>query len=1026
MAIKLPMDIEKSYIHLLPGRLRLDVPGLLHNQTLAEQLAKKLGSRPGIRVGYVNPVSGRILIYFNQDKVKIGLLLSEMLGFSPQPNQAKHWPFATERIHPVQKRNTLPNNLNIQTNESRIPWHTLASNDVLSRLQSSAKSGLSSPIVEQRLKQYGYNELITKPKPSIVQMFLEPLKGFMPKLLLLAAGVSLVVGEATDALVIVVIVGLQSVIEAFQGYRAEKSLAALQELSAPTASVLRDGQIIKLQAKELVPGDIIVLEAGDRVPADARLVQEVNLSTNESCLTGESLPVAKNDQTSQELRLPIGDRLNMVFAGTMVTGGRGLAVVTATGMHTEMGNIAGLLKDVENEPTVLQRQMESLGKNISKLVGISVGIIAVINLLQGRPFLEILRTGVSLAVGAIPEGLPAVVTVALAAGVQRMAKRNAVVRHLTAVESLGSTTVICTDKTGTLTKNEMTVKEIYTDGETYQITGEGYQPNGKFFRHNQVIEPQSSAALTAVLKIGVLCNNAQLFRNNNGSWEMTGDPTEGALVTAAAKAGIRWEGLRQEHCRKKEIAFNSGRRMMTVVCLDNDGSHHVYVKGAVDTILDRCTQVWHGGILVNLDLKMRRNILAANEAMAGKALRVLATAWKTLPLEIELEQGNLETGLIFAGLTGMVDPPRPCVKRAIKKCHLAGVKVVMITGDHQKTAEAIAENLGILQNGISITGDCLEDLTEEQLISYADKTVVYSRTSPDQKLRIVRALKKRGYIVAMTGDGVNDAPAVKEADIGVAMGLSGTDVTREASGITLSDDNFATIVAGIEEGRTVGENLTKSVRYVLSGSVGQVLAVFMAAVAGLPTPLLPPQILWINLVTEGLPAIALTADAPHPECMSRPPLRPEQRFSAKNKKEIVRKGILVGLTTFGVYAGGLAYGWPPMKARTLAFSHLVMGRVFSLFETRRSINAGTIKNPYILPAAGLSTAMLLLTMYVPVIRPLFSTIPMGLADWAIIGFTSSFVGWMDNWVAHMEKKVNHTRLLSAHKPVALLQENPKH
>lgn len=1021
-----PVDAVPHF-HLIPGRLRLSVPGLLYNQSVADELARRLGVIPGIRIGYINPVSGRALIYFEHNKINLAYLLEILLRL---PSQTR--PDTGRLRQPASAKGGLvpisPGEGRSELSKQTALWHTMPVQEVCRVLKTSPDRGLPIPVAEQRLQKYGPNQLADKAQSSLFQMMLESLQGFMTKLLMLAAGVSLLVGESSDALVIVVIVALQAVIEGVQGYRAEKSLAALKELSAPVANVLRDGKLARLAAWRLVPGDIIVLEAGDRVPADARLVQVSNLMTNEACLTGESLPIIKNAGVLQESRLAIGDRDNILFSGTSVTGGRGLAAVVATGMNTEMGKIASLLKEVEAEPTVLQKQMETLGKKITRAVAASVGIIAVINLVQGRPLLEILRTGVSLAVGAIPEGLPAVVTVSLAAGVRRMVRRKAVVRRLPAVETLGSTTVICTDKTGTLTQNEMTVKEVYTDGEFFNVTGEGYKPTGMFLQGDRRIEPEEVSDLLTALKAGALCNNAELRKARDGRWETAGDPTEGALLTAAAKAGLWWEDLKQRFCRHREIAFDSSRRMMTVVCLEPEGSYGVYVKGAPDTVIDHCSRIIRGGEAVPLDLRTRQKILTANEQLADKALRVLALAWRTLPEKTgptEKESGNpdgqgkegtgtdlteadLESDLIFAGLIGMADPPRAEVKAAIRKCHEAGVKVVMITGDHQKTAEAIAQKLGILQQGKSITGEALAAISEAQLVVEVERIVVYSRTSPDQKLRIVRALKQRGHIVAMTGDGVNDAPAVKEADIGVAMGFAGTDVTREAAGITLSDDNFATIVAGIEEGRTVGDNLAKSVRYVLSGSLGQVLAVFLASMAGLPTPLLPPQILWINLVTEGLPAMALTGDPPQPNCMQRPPVPPESRFFARNSHEIVRKGVLTGLSTFGLYAGGVEFaGWSPGKARTMAFSHLVMGRVFHIFDSRRSRDNtdGTLsKNPYLLPAAGLSTAMLLLTMYFPFFRPFFSTVPIGLGDWALIGLTSGLAGRVDTLLAGSSRK----------------------
>ncbi|NMB34804.1 MAG: cation-translocating P-type ATPase, partial [Firmicutes bacterium] len=861
---------------------------------------------------------------------------------------------------------------------------------------SSAETGLSHHSARMRLEKFGANELEEGQKRSFLQIALESLGSFMTKLLLAAGGMSLLAGETTDAAVIVAIVAIQTVVETTQSCRAEKSLDNLKELSAPLATVLREGRLSRIPSKKLVPGDILHLKAGDLVPADAIILKELNLTTNEACLTGESIPVMKNCRGKIEQCAPVADQTNMLFSGTSIIGGRAQAVVVTTGMQTELGKIAQLLSGVRSEKTDLQRQLDYLGRRITHLVAVSVGIIAFISLLRGRPFWEVLRSGISLAVGAVPEGLPAVLTIALSTGVQRMAKRNALVRNMSAVETLGSTSVICTDKTGTLTKNEMTVKKMYVDGDFYEITGDGYQPKGDILCLGENDPENISPSVIKTLKAAALCNNAELKIDSKGKWTVIGDPTEGALLTAAAKAGLWWAELRKKYCRHQEIAFDAKHRIMTVICKTQDDEYGIYVKGAPDTVIEHCSSVIGNSGAQFMDLKTRQKVLAANDAMAREALRILAVAYKKVPPENDLntflntsqDEIELAPDLVFCGLIGMIDTPREGVRKAIQRCHAAGIKVIMITGDHQKTAEAIAARLGILGRGKSITGRELEQIPDTKFVDQADSITVYSRTTPEQKLKIVRALKSRGQIVAMTGDGVNDAPAIKEADIGIAMGITGTDVTREVAGITLSDDNFVTIVDGIEEGRTISMNLSKSVRYILSGSLGQLLTVFTSTALGLPAPLLPAQILWVNLVTESLPAISLTADPPQKNCMNRPPFNPKERFLMDQGGTILRKGALFGLTAFGLYAAGLTWGgWTLAKARTMAFSQLVINRMFNLLGERgtKQENASNDGgNPLILPAAAISASMLAVTMYLPFMRPLFSTVPIGFKDWLFL------------------------------------------
>lgn len=984
---------HQQNFHLLPGRLRIGLPALLNNQAIAGQVVHQLAQFPGVRLSYANPITGQVLIYFESAKTD----LEALLEWFQQAGRIGAPPAPAPQAQPVESRSP--------RSPSGRSWHALDAGKALQLLGSCEQAGLPDQLVRIRQRTVGPNELIDKPSPTFFQLAIQSTTSFMTKLLLVAGAVSLAIGETADAVVITAIIVVQAVVEAAQRIKAEKSLAALKEFSLPQATVLRDGAVAIVSSRELVPGDILQLEAGDKVPADALIVNSSDLMTDESCLTGESIPVIKERQQTPE-DVPVAERGNMLFTGSSIIGGRATAVVVATGMNTELGRIARLLHEVEPEQTGLEKLMDQLGRKITQLVVISVATIAIINLARGRSIWQVIRSGISLAVGAVPEGLPAVLTVALTAGIQRMVKRNAIVRERAAVEALGSTTVICTDKTGTLTKNEMTVKELYVGFKFYTLTGDGYDPDGDIEGYGADWE-RESALVSRTLRAASLCNNAQLVQNNN-KWQVIGDPTEGALLTAAAKAGLCWESLRKKHCRHKEIAFDASRRSMIVVCQEAAGEYDVYVKGAPDTVLDYCTAAIGSPNKQHLNSKLRSQILAANEAMSQKGLRVLAIAYKNLPESTDLDGVDLTEGLIFSGLAGMADPLRPGVPEAIQKCYAAGIKVVMITGDHQKTAEAVAAQLGILNSGYSITGPELETLSEAKLAQKVQQVTVFSRTSPDQKLRIVRALKHHGQIVAMTGDGVNDAPAIKEADIGIAMGHSGTDVAREVAGITLSDDNFVTIVNGIEEGRTVSMNLSKSVRYILSGSVSQVLMVFGAAVFGLPTPLLPAQILWVNLVSESPPAMALTADPPASNYMNCPAINPAQTFE-DDKQAIATKGLITGLAGFACYAASLTWGgWSLDKARTNAFSQMVVDRIFALFSERNrdKQDSRTGKNPLLLPAAALSLGTLAAIVYTPALQPLFSTVPLGLKDWVLFLVQSVTTSKIEQLVAAKPKYVS--------------------
>ncbi len=970
--------ISTTDFHFLPGRFRVGVPSLKGNPQKAGFLAHQLSAIAGV-AGYVSRVTGRVLLIYNEQELRPADLLKCIARSVAKSNGVVP---ASRVQRPEQGQN------------GGVPWHMMDPEQVLRFTGTCIDKGLSSAEAQRRVERLGPNRLAVAERKSVLSMLLDSLGGFMSQLLLGAAAVSVAVGEKTDGAVITTIVALQAVLETFQSYRAEKSLAALRELSAPTANVIRDGREMTISAEQLVPGDLLRVEAGDKVPADARMLDSGFLHTDESCLTGESIPVVKDLAVQKRADLLTADRLNMLFAGTNVTKGKAAAVVTATGMDTEMGKIAALLAESGQDETYLHRQMELLGKKTTRLVLLSVGAIVGVGLLRRRPLADLLRTGVSLAVGAIPEGLPAVVTVALAFGVQRMARRQAIVRRLSAVESLGGVTTICTDKTGTLTANEMTVKAVYAGGEMYTVGGEGYRPAGEFYLRGRPISPREHPSLQQVLLGGALCSNAKLHKLPRGSWNINGDPTEGALLTLAVKGGIDLDALAGEFQREREIPFDSERRLMTVLSRDQRGKITVHVKGAPEAILPRCDRAVVNGEIVPLAEDLNSKILKVNQLMAGRALRVLGLAVK----EGSNQSGDPEQGLIFTGLVGMVDPPRSGTKAAVRRCREAGIKVVMITGDHRHTADAIASKLG-LSDGRTLTGQMLAELPEKDLVKVIQGVSVFARTTPEQKLRIVRALQNSGHTVAMTGDGINDAPAVKEANIGIAMGRSGTDVTREAAGIVLSDDNFATIVAGVEEGRTVAANIGKAARYILPGNWGQVLAVFLASVSGYSTPLVPSQILWINLVTEGFPALALAADPPAANCMQKGPRSPKQMlFSPVESKGMLYKALLSGLSTYALYAGGLSvFGWDKIKAKSMAFSHVVLSRTLSIFDSRSSSKQRD-PNPHILPAAGLSTAMLLMTLYFPWLNPVFKTVPLNLSDWGILGVSAGILGRLDYWL----------------------------
>ncbi|MDO8578905.1 MAG: HAD-IC family P-type ATPase [Dehalococcoidales bacterium] len=690
-------------------------------------------------------------------------------------------------------------------------WYKLDVPEVISGL-NTGRDGLKSQEAKRRFAEFGPNELVEKHKISPWAIFFEQFKNFLIIILLIAAVLSAFLGEVADAIVIFVIVVFAAGLGFIQEYRAERAMDALKRMASPLATVIREGKEIELPSRELVPGDIILLQTGDSIPADSRVIEAVNLKLSEAALTGESEPVEKNIVPLPDASA-VGDRKNMVYMGTSVAYGRGTGVVTSTGMATEFGKIAAMLQDVEEEKTPLQVNLDKVGKWIAIAALSLTFALAVVGVFRGHSLIEMFIWAVSLAVAAVPEALPAVVTISLAIGVQRMVKRHALVRKLPAVETLGCTTVICSDKTGTLTQDQMTVRKIYTDGNSMEVSGVGYEPKGNFLLEGKAIEALKNANVEMLLRIGDLCNDSHLvLEEEEKRWLIKGDPTEGALLVAAAKAGLVHEEERRRYPRVSEIPFSSETKMMTTVHRV-DGSRHVaYSKGAPEIILEHCQNVYQSGQVIALAMPEKEKLLGAAQSMASEGLRVLGLAYKPIAKEGEA----VDRELIFVGMVGMIDPPRPEVKEAIKVCKAAGIKSVMITGDHKLTAMAIARELGLFNNGLALTGAELDNLNEKEFEDVVEKVEVYARVSPAHKLRVVEALAKKGHVVAMTGDGVNDAPALKKADIGIAMGISGTDVSKEAADMVLTDDNFASIVAAVEEGRGLYDNIKKYLMYLLS------------------------------------------------------------------------------------------------------------------------------------------------------------------------------------------------------------------
>ena len=857
----------------------------------------------------------------------------------------------------------------------------MTTEEVLSKLDSDQK-GISSTQAKERLSQHGPNQLESPTKPSPLKIFIGKFKDYMVLVLIFAAIISFIAGETTNAYVILGIVVLVAIIGFVQEYKAEKAMEALREMVAPEADVIRDGQMSTIPAADLVPGDVVFLEAGDKVPADGRILEVTSLQVIESSLTGESMPVEKLAQTLPE-DIALADRKNMVFMGTIISQGNCRAIVTATGLGTELGRISGLMKQEQAEPP-LKIKLQQLAKRQAFLVMVISAIVFILMFSRGLPVIDALIASIALAVAGIPEALPFIVTLALAFGTQAMAKKNAIIRRLPEVETLGSTTVICTDKTGTLTTGEMTLREIRTYRKI-EVTGAGYDPSGQFISQGAKLEP-TEEDLARILKIGVHANNSAIERANGG-WRVVGDPTEGALIVAAKKAGIL-DKIKDSSSRFIEYPFDSERMRMTTVDEVHKEGYIVSMKGAPEVVLSHCTKTTTPNGTKTLTEEDRRSILADADDMAENALRVLALAWKPISNNDPVEVDCIESGLIFAGLTGMMDPPRKEVPEAIRVSKMAGIRTVMITGDHRLTARAIGKELGI-GNGEVIEGVQLDRMSSEDLREHIDDVSVFARVTAEHKVRIVEALKARGHIVAMTGDGVNDAPALTAADIGVAMGRTGTEVTKEASDMVIADDNFATIVSAIEEGRRIFDNIRKGTSYLLSVSFAELATIFFAVALGFPLPLLAAQILWINVVAEEFPAIGLALEPSHSDIMKRKPRDPKESMPSRPLM-IYTLGIAATIVagTLGMYIITLQSNPDLSYARTVAFVGLGFFTVYNAYSSRSLQESVFRMNPLgnktLLMGIAASILAILAVVYIPFMQFIFETRPLTSESWILI------------------------------------------
>ncbi|WP_425448425.1 cation-translocating P-type ATPase [Dethiothermospora halolimnae] len=876
--------------------------------------------------------------------------------------------------------------------ETEKPTYSKTIEEVEASFSTNKDRGLSSESGKKRLKNSGENRLEEKSDISIWKIFFRQFKSIVMLLLTVAAIASFFIGDFVEGIAVLVVILITAILGLVMEYKAGKSIEALQKTVHSEAKVIRDGEIFNISTRKLVYGDLIVLEEGDKIPADGRLVEADELAVDESMLTGESDPVKKDIEVlDSEEKVDIGERENMVFMGSAVLKGNGKFIVTATGNNAEIGKISKMLKGTEKEETPLEKHLEQTGRYLIALTLVITGIVAIIGYLTGKPLEEMLKTSIALAIAAVPEGLPAAATITLAIGMNRMVKKKALVRNLPAVETLGSATVFCTDKTGTLTENKMTLQKIIIDGREINVSGTGYKPEGEFCEGGEKINLSQDEALSLLLKTGLLCSDTVLNEKDNGQWEIVGDPTEGALVVAARKAGFKKKDLEEEYNRQGEIPFDSARKFMAVHYKTPENSDEVFLKGSPDVVLEMCDKVYQDNEIINLSDEKKKELKNKNEGLAKESFRILGLAYKKEEFNNDENLENkIENGMMFLGFVGIIDPPRDDIQESIDIASKAGIRTIMLTGDQRETAMGIAENIGIEVNEKKMLKDtAISDLSTESLKENLKQNSIYAKVTPKDKLSIIRALKSSNEIVAMTGDGVNDAPALKKADIGVAMGIRGTTVAKEASDMILLNDRFSTIVEAVRQGRVIFDNIQKFIHYLLSCNLSEILFIFLSILFGVPVPLIALQILWLNVVTGVFPALAMAWEVPEKGVMTKSPRNPDAPIITNRYKFFIGfQGFIIATGPLISYLLSLHQGFEINEARTIGFMTLAMVHLLQVFNVRRKNGLGFDKtffhNPYLIGALALTLVLQIMAVYTPVIQKILKTVALSYDMWLYV------------------------------------------